>query len=342
MKILYLTSSEEDYLADSLLIGLRALLGENCIDYPRRDILYNNCPKESSDSLRGFGFTLYNKFLEEISIDRFHIEQKVKEQYFDLVIFSDIWRQWGFYLQMKSFLDYDATIFIDTADTPQVYPFAGRWIRDLEFLFLSKITKKSLYFKREYTESSRFNWWHRLFPKSILKKLSNSLHLRKISFSIPEEKIINYLPQKEKLFTKHIVDPEVCKKVPGSYEEYAFSNENEYYEDIRKSKFGITTKRAGWDALRHYEIAANATVPCFLDLNLKPKTCAPHGLNSSNCIIYSNYFDLMNKIDNMSEFEYALYQSNAIKWVRENSSRSRAIKLLKETDQWKKFLAFRN
>ena len=32
------------------------------------------------------------------------IEQKVKEQYFDLVIFSDIWRQWGFYLQMKSFL----------------------------------------------------------------------------------------------------------------------------------------------------------------------------------------------------------------------------------------------
>ena len=338
MKILYLTSTEEDYLSDSLLIGLRTLLGENCIDYPKRDILYKNCPKESFESVRGFGFTLYNEFLEDINIDRFHIEPKVKEKYYDLIIFSDIWRQWGLYLQMKSFLDYNRTIFIDTADTPQVYPFAGRWIRDIEFLFLTKISNKSLYFKREYTELSRFNWWHRLLHKSILKKISNSSNLRRISFSIPEEKIIDYKPKKDKQFTKHIVDPEVSKNVRGSYEKYAFCNELEYYEDIRKSKYGITTKRPGWDALRHYEIAANGTVPCFLNLNLKPETCAPHGLDSSNCIIYSNYRDLMDKIDNISESEYALYQSNAMKWACSNSSRSRAIQILKETGNWKKFL----
>ena len=76
MKVLYITSTEEDYLADSLLIGLRSLLGKNCIDYPKRDILYKNCPQESCNRVRGFGFTLYNEFLEDINIDRFHIEPK--------------------------------------------------------------------------------------------------------------------------------------------------------------------------------------------------------------------------------------------------------------------------
>jgi hypothetical protein len=79
---------------------------------------------------------------------------------------------------------------------------------------------------------------------------------------------------------------------------YAFQHEKEYYYDLRISKFGITTKRGGWDCLRHYEIAANNAIVCFRNLNEKHDSCAPHGLKVGyNCIDYSNYAELMQKIN---------------------------------------------
>jgi len=39
-------------------------------------------------------------------------------------------------------------------------------------------------------------------------------------------------------------------------------------------------KRGGWDCLRHYEIAAAGAVPCVRQLEGKPSSCAPHGLQA--------------------------------------------------------------
>ena len=52
---------------------------------------------------------------------------------------------------------------------------------------------------------------------------------------------------------------------------YVFTNEVDYYKDYNVSLFGITSKKAGWDCLRHYEILANHCMPMFVDINHCPK-----------------------------------------------------------------------
>lgn len=61
MKILFLTTEREDYLQDSILHGLRNLIGSNLIDYPQKKILYK--PFKRIDTY-GRGFTIFNLFLE--------------------------------------------------------------------------------------------------------------------------------------------------------------------------------------------------------------------------------------------------------------------------------------
>jgi hypothetical protein len=334
MKILFFTSTEEDYLSDSLLIGFRRLLGKNCVDYPKKDILYKNCPSESLKRVRGFGFTLYSGLLDDIEIDRFHIRVKIENKYFDYIIFSDIWRQFGYYVQWISHLnernfDPSRIVFIDGQDTPQVYPYAGLWARNHQLWLVPKVLKRSLYFKRELTSDSRFNWWHRLLPNLLRRNFPVAQNILPISFAFPEEKIITQFPEKKKIFPRHIVDKEICAHFSKSSDSYSFMTEAEYYSDLQSSKFGITTKRSGWDCLRHYEIAANGSVPCFRDLQMKPKNCAPHGLNSTNCIMYRNYEDLMFQISHLDENQYLALQQRAISWVKNNTTIEKAQYVLR-------------
>jgi hypothetical protein len=135
-------------------------------------------------------------------------------------------------------------------------------------------------------------------------------------------------PQKAKDFPVHIVDEEVAARVAGSRTSYAFGSEAEYYADLQASRFGVTTKRAGWDCLRHYEIAANGAVPCFKALHAKPETCAPHGLSSTNTIIYADAEDLFRQIAALTNAEYAKLQANALAWARASSSVARADEVI--------------
>jgi len=146
-----------------------------------------------------------------------------------------------------------------------------------------------------------------------------------VAFSIPAEKILDKPKQKHKVFAKHLVDPEIAAKVPGSSLSYAFADEHDYYADLQASKFCVTTKRAGWDCLRHYEIAANGCVPCFKNLNAKPGTCAPHGLVIGvNCLSYYDSSDLFRQIDSLSPEAYENLVGRAMQWARLQSTVTRA------------------
>lgn len=101
---------------------------------------------------------------------------------------------------------------------------------------------KTLYFKRELDNS-----YKDIFP---------------ITFGIPKEKVIDKIKPKEKILA-HII--------PGDLSTYIYDNESDYYNDYATSYFGKTTKKAGWDCLRHYEIMANGCIPWFPDLSECPK-----------------------------------------------------------------------
>lgn len=82
-----------------------------------------------------------------------------------------------------------------------------------------------------------------------------------IGFSIPEEKIVASIPEKIK---------EVATVIPGKLDTYIFDKEEDYYQDYQQSKYALTTKKGGWDCLRHYEILANGCIPIFPDLEKCP------------------------------------------------------------------------
>lgn len=115
---------------------------------------------------------------------------------------------------------------------------------------------------------------------------------------------------------------------------YRFEREADYYADLQASRFGITMRKAGWDCLRHYEIAANGSVPCFRDLHDKPGLCAPFGLRDGfNCIAYRSYDDLMHRVRNVDEASYRRLQAGAMAWARENTTRRRAEDFLRSLGQ---------
>ena len=327
MKILFLTVNHDDYLSDCILHGLRELVNDSVVDFPKKESLYKTYPY-NENSIYGKGFTLY-KTLEDIDIDRRNIREKINNNYFDLYIFSDISEQFGFYLTYYNTIKEDKIIALDGNDSPKIHPYFGRYWRKFPFAFLPSFHKHSIMFKREWTPLTLKYRSFLLFPEFLSKMMYHKMNLHKISFCIPEEKIIKLIPIKQKEFGKHIVDQEVIEGLKyGSYS-YVFENEADYYYDIQISKYCITTKRAGWDCMRHYEIAANGSVPCFRGLDLKSEMCAPHGLiDGFNCISYSNFDELKNKIKSINELTYLSMQKNAINWVRTKSTKSIARYLI--------------
>jgi hypothetical protein len=325
-RVLLINPNHEDYLSDGIFHGLRALLGADAIDFPKAEYLYESATPEVLGRVRGAGFTLYG-LLEDTPVARDHVLPRALAGEFDLVIFGDIWRTYGLWSEWGPQL-VDAGVpmaVLDGSDRVEPYPYAGVWWRRRSWWFLPRAHTRAPYFKREILPSTRWFASYLLLPP----QLGRGLGLRPISFSIPAERIVERAPAKEKDFPLHIVDAEVASRV-GGQTSYAFAHESEYRADLQRSRFGITTKREGWDALRHYEIAGNGAVPCFRGLDEKPSTCAPFGLDRSNCIVYRNAEDLLAQIAQLDDGAYAQLQAGALAWARANTTVIRARSLLED------------
>ncbi|SFQ18612.1 hypothetical protein [Parafilimonas terrae] len=326
MRILIFTSKEEDYLQDSIIHGFKCLYGKEVIDFPAKVILYDDY--HNLHSLRGNGFTLYGKLDKRLKAsENINIEEAIVKNTFDLIIFSSIHRQFDFfYAHFRLLKEIKSKILIlDGEDSSRFFPFMRKYAK---FFFYPKPHSHFAYFKRELIlKHSQLGFWN--FFQNLFNSFFLGDNVKPISFSIPKEKIITILPFKEKLFTKHVVDIEISKSINSSTEKYAFNTEADYYDDIQQAKFGITTKRSGWDCLRHYEIAANGAVICFRDLNKKPPECAPHGLiDGINCINYNSYKQLKDVIGSISDAAYLRLQENSLKWVRDQTTEKRAVDLI--------------
>ena len=143
---------------------------------------------------------------------------------------------------------------------------------------LDPLHKKHLYFKRELT--------------------TDHPNVKPITFGIPTCKLAK--PNKRK-------SQEYATCIPGQKETYLFKEEKTYYEDYQKSYYGVTMKKAGWDALRHYEILGNYCMPYFIGLedcpsatlaNL-PKDLLLEGRDLAYNFNIQQYFTLLDRL-----FEY--------------------------------------
>lgn len=326
--ILFINPNVEDYAADGVFHGLRTLLGERAVDFPKAEYLYDTVSEAARSRIRGHGFTLYG-LLPDIPIDRDHCLERALGGEFDAVVFGDIWRTFGIFTEWGPQLA-DAGIriaILDGSDRVEPYPFAGEWWRRRAWWFLPRAHTRGMYFKREVTPWTRWFASYLTLPPPFNAGRLRTLH--PLSFSIPAEKIVDAPGAKTQDFATHVVDEEVAARI-GHPTAYAFADESAYVEDLRRSRFGITTKREGWDALRHYEIAAAGTVPCFRDLARKPPTCAPHGLVAGvNCIAYDDADDLLRQTGAVDDATYERLRDGALAWAAASSTTQRAREILR-------------
>lgn len=313
-QVLFLTEDREDYLADSLLHGLIQCPDLAVVDHPRKTALYRDSFGANAIGVRGHGFTLYG-LLEEREVDRSAVPQRLERGAFDLVVLGQVWRQWGQLLDLAPWLQTVPVVLLDGDDDPRLFFRSGTRLRRYGWQPFPIRSRRCLYLKREWGGRGR-----RL----------RQPRLAEASFSIPAVKIRDPDPAaKRQDFATHCVDPEVgaALGLPGSY---AFTSEEAYIADLAASRFAITTRRGGWDCLRHYEIAAAGAVPCFRRLEAKPSACAPHGLRAgSNCLSYRDWPDLRRQLAGITPETYARLRRGARAWVGEHTTVAAARRLLR-------------
>ena len=168
MKILFITFHKDDdqkkpdfykfadYMCDLTLHGFRELYGTDVIDYPGSWQLYKDEAlkrKLDKNIIFGKGFTYTNILNDFDKIDRSDIENKIKSNYFDLIVYGSIRRSNLFFDQAIN--SKSKIIFIDGHD---------------DTLIDKNYIKHGVYFKRELQE--------------------NIASVKSISFAVPKSKIL--------------------------------------------------------------------------------------------------------------------------------------------------------
>jgi hypothetical protein len=243
MKILVTRRLENqtDHLSDMLIHGFREL-GYEVVDAPRIWHIYNDGQPgpdgKERRQLHGRGFTLTN-ILDKDNVDRTNIEDKIRNQYFDVVVLS-----------RADFESIYEKLILEVYPRSKIIVIDGKDQADLtHFRDHRHLVDAGTYFKRElYFDDAR---------------------IHPISFSFPKQKIIDCTG----IVKEHIMSG--AKPVPGSDPtKYTFDNEQDYYRDYASSYFGKTMQKGGWDCQRHYEIMASGAVPIFHGLEqCPPLTC---------------------------------------------------------------------
>ena len=174
MKVLFLTSSDQDNLEDAALHGFRTLLGPDCVDYPRKDVLYRGYAARPPDQCYGRLFTLW-RTLDEISVDRTDVERRLGSGAFDLVVIGSAHRFLPGHERLLESLDRRRTIALDGEDH------SGLAAQALRFP----------YFKRELHWKARLVWYRDGSARWVRCPVPTALlRVEPVAFSIPAEKIV--------------------------------------------------------------------------------------------------------------------------------------------------------
>lgn len=132
-----------------------------------------------------------------------------------------------------------------------------------------------------------------------------------INFSIPKEKICETFQTKTKILSDLI---------PADMSTYIYNNEEDYYNEYKKSYFAITKCRGGWDCMRHYEIIANGCVPYFIDIEKCPintMTLLPKDLIIEGNKLYNTFKDKnINELNEEAIDEYNILRTKLMEHTK--------------------------
>ena len=177
MKILYISNFDlPDFMNDMVFHGVRSLFGEDVVDSREAWYMYDdfrNCWADripSKGMEYGRGFTLYGR-LPKLTVDRTDLESKIKNHYFDKIIYGSIKRNQDFLNIVKLHYKPVDVILIDGEDTFNLW-----------------IMPEGTYYKRELIEQNL------------------QFGARPINFCIPKELITSSVPTKTQDWGKVMPD----------------------------------------------------------------------------------------------------------------------------------------
>ena len=160
MKILYISGNQRsqqfpwltDYQDDCLLLGLKELFGDDVVDCNKRFHLYSDYSDEQLATEYGRGFTICRNITTD-NADREDITKKIRNKYFDYVIYGSIWRcQDHLQLVLENYPK-NKIIYVDGEDSN---------------MFLEERLKDgAIYFKRELQYES--NMQHEQYFDKVIK-----------------------------------------------------------------------------------------------------------------------------------------------------------------------------
>lgn len=317
MKVLLINSDDgPDYLADCVnyffITNNYDIYTNHIIDFLFEDYV-------NPRTLYGKGFTLYGKLnknfknkINEISIT----EILDTASSFDVIVITSINRKYkseaikkDLFQKLNERISNSNLIVLDGDDSTNV---------DVD------VASSSLYFKRELTE--RY--------KSLAMP---------ISFTFP------YLELNKNLIDVNNKTQILAPMDPRFQNSYIYNDETTYFNQYIQSIFGVTTKKAGWDCLRHYEILSCNTLLFFPDINDKPPlTMAEFPVNLQKkvndlfikLILSESNFDTLEKI--RLKYPSKNYFTRGIKKIKRKLSKLNLIennfielnKYSKEFNEW--------
>jgi len=270
MNILFISSGEgPDYQCDMLFYGLNELSFATV--YSSSEMWYmfeGNDPAKISE-LYGKGFSLYNRLKNDRrKEDAPTIVEKIRSNFYDCIIYGSIHRCSDYLDEVLKNYPKQKIIFIDGEDfdfSLHHFLYFGGYLKPRNYILWEyfapirpyyaryksaiNLSQKGFYFKRELRNCDRKYF----YP---------------ISFAIPEKNIIT-APFPSKVREKALYVPGTLKNA-GNPNAYKYDNEKDYYEGYATSIYAITTKKGGWDCLRHYEILANRCIPYFPQIEKCP------------------------------------------------------------------------
>ena len=273
MKIFLFNSDEyQDYLSD--------LINYHFIN-SNHEIYTNYIPSFLFDDLKnknelyGKGFTVYGKIPSELKkkinvISSENLIETFMDNDVDQILFTSIRRS---YLQKNIYETYLKKIITKNFD--KFIAIDG----EDDNLIIKPLASKVRYFKRELLEE-------------------NSKIASPISFSFPEYYNNN---KNLKIKNKTAILSQMDPRFQNSY----IFDEDSYYTQYANSIFATTTKKNGWDCLRHYEIIASGCLPFFPNIENKPKTIMekfPIQLQIEINKIFKNIILESNNIDSAVEY----------------------------------------
>jgi hypothetical protein len=272
-KILFISQAElPDFQSDMVFHGLRSIYGENCVDHKEMWYMYSDTKSKYWNSRVPNGGNSYGRgFTLYGRLPNISVDRSNLVQRIKNKEFDKI-----VYGSVHRCLDHFDEV-VKHYSPENVVFIDGEDQTNIK----EELLQFGIYRKRElvYSQSER---------------------LKPIIFCIPKECIVDHVPEKTK---------EYGTVIPGDTTTYIFDKEDEYHQDYQKSYYGVTTKKGGWDCLRHYEIIMNGCFPYFPNLESCPKntmTLFPKNLVlENNRSLEKNGLSINYKEETMRLLKYA-------------------------------------